>query len=172
MSISEPLINRVSKSPLKSVDLADYLDAEEAIHFDLKDHLFQGLILREKDFREFIKRHNWSHYAAKNVRLFCSTDAVIPIWAYMLLMTKLMEANLVVEGSEDDLEKGLILQGINKMLEEDFTNAKVVIKGCGNIRNNEFAYTEITKALVPQVSSLMYGEPCSTVPVYKRPKNF
>lgn len=170
MSTTDPIINRVSKSPLKSVDLADYLNAGEAIHFDLKNHLFQGLILREKDFREFIKGHDWSQYTNKNVRLFCSADAVIPIWAYMLLMTKLTEANLVVEGSEDDLEKGLILQGINKMMEEDFTDAKVVIKGCGNIRNNEFAYTEITKALVPHVSSLMYGEPCSTVPVYKKPK--
>ena len=170
MSTEEPIPNRVSKSSLESVDLADYLDRGETIHFDLKDHLFQELILREKDFREFIKAHDWRQYDKANVRLFCSADAVIPIWAYMLLMTKLTNANLVVEGSEDDLEKGLILQGIHKMMEENFTDAKVVIKGCGNIRNSEFAYTEITKALVPHVSSLMYGEPCSTVPVYKRPK--
>ena len=170
MSTSDPILNRVTKSPLKSVDLDEYLHKGVLIHFDLKEHLFQGLILREKDFREFIKTHDWTQYDGKNVRLFCSADAVIPIWAYMLLMTKLIDANLVVEGSEDDMEKGLIHQAIGKMMEEDFTDAKVVIKGCGNIRNNEFAYTEITKALVPYVTSLMYGEPCSTVPVYKRMK--
>ena len=167
---TEPIVNRVSKSPLKSIDLEEYLHKGERVDFDLKDHLFQELILREKDFREFIKTHDWNQYEGKNIRLFCSADAVIPIWAYMLLMTKLTQANLVIEGSEDDLEKGLILQAINKMMEGDFTDAKVVIKGCGNIRNNEFAYTELTKALVPHVASLMYGEPCSTVPVYKRPR--
>ena len=170
MSTSEPIVNRVAKSPLKSVDLDEYLHKGEVVHFDLKVHLFQELILREKDFREFIKTHDWSQYDEKNVRLFCSADAVIPIWAYMLLMTKLTGANLVFEGSEDDMEKGLILQAISEMMKEDFTDAKVVIKGCGNIRNNEFAYTELTKALVPHVASLMYGEPCSTVPVYKKPK--
>jgi len=170
MSTTEPIVNRVSKSPLKSIDLDEYLHKGECIDFDLKNHLFRELILREKDFREFIKTHDWNQYESKNVRLFCSADAVIPIWAYMLLMTKLTQANLVIEGSEDDMEKGLILQAINKMMEGDFTDTKVVIKGCGNIRNNEFAYTELTKALVPYVASLMYGEPCSTVPVYKRPR--
>lgn len=171
MSTTEPIVNRIAKSPLKSIDLDEYLHKGEVVHFDLKDHLFQELILREKDFREFIKTHDWDQYDGKNVRLFCSADAVIPIWAYMLLMTKLTGANLVIEGKEDDLEKGLILQAINKMMEEDFADAKVVIKGCGNIQNNEFAYTELTKALIPYVTSLMYGEPCSTVPVYKRPKS-
>lgn len=171
MSTSEPIVNRVAKSPLKSVDLGEYLHKGELVHFDLKELLFQELILREKDFRDFIKTHNWSLYDEKNVRLFCSADAVIPIWVYMLLMTQLTGANLVVEGSEGDMEKGLILQAISKMMEGNFTNEKVVIKGCGNISNNKFAYVELTKALVPHVTSLMYGEPCSTVPVYKKPKN-
>ncbi|MCP4457731.1 MAG: DUF2480 family protein [Cytophagales bacterium] len=170
MSASEPIVNQVAKSPLMSIDLDEYLHKGDLVDFDLKDRLFQGLILREKDFREFIKFHDWGQYEGKNVRLFCSADAVIPIWAYMLLMTKLTDANLVIEGSEDDMEKGLILQAISKMMEEDFTEAKVVIKGCGHFRNNEFAYTELTKALIPHVASLMYGEPCSTVPVYKKPK--
>ncbi len=166
----EPIINRVASSPLKSVDLEDYLHKGGQVAFDLKDVLFQGMILREKDFRAFIKENDWSVYADKNVRLFCSADAIIPSWAYMLLVSKLGDANLVVEGSEDDLEKALILQAIDKMMHDDYLEAKVVIKGCGEIRNKEFAYTELAKALIPVVSSLMYGEPCSTVPVYKKPK--
>jgi len=171
MQETEPIVNRVAKSPLRSVDLGEYMSKAEVVAFDLKDVLYQGLILKEKDFRDFIKNHDWGQYEGKNVRLFCSVDAIVPTWAYMLLTTKLTNANLVVQGNEDDMEKALILQAIEKMMNaEDFTNGKVVIKGCGDIRNNEFAYTEVTKALLPYVTSLMYGEPCSTVPVYKRPR--
>lgn len=166
----EEIINRVANSPLKSIDLAEYMSFAEQLDFDLKEVLFQGLILREKDFRDFIKTNDWSVYSGKNVRIFCSEDVVIPTWAYMLLVTKLKEANLVVQGSEDDLEKALVHQAIQKLTTENWKNAKVVIKGCGDIKNTAYAYTEITKALLPEVSSLMFGEPCSTVPVYKRPK--
>ncbi len=164
------IINRVAKSALVSIDLEEYLHTGEQVAFDLSAVLYQGLILREKDFRDFLKTHDWHQYIGKNVRLHCSTDAIVPTWAYMLLVTKLQEANLVVTGTEDDLEKALIRQAIERMMQLDVTDAKAVIKGCGNIRNKEFAYTEIAKALIPHVSSLMYGEPCSTVPVYKRPK--
>jgi hypothetical protein len=164
------LINRVTNSALKSIDLEEYLHAGEQVAFDLTAVLYQGLILREKDFRDFLKEYNWREYDGKNVRIHCSTDAIVPTWAYMLLVTKLQGANLVVTGSEDDLEKALIIQAIDQMMQTDYSNAKVVIKGCGNIRNKEFAYTEIAKALIPHVSSLMYGEPCSTVPVYKLAK--
>jgi hypothetical protein len=169
--MTEPIVNRVAKSPLLSIDLDEYLDKGEIIAFDLKDCLFQGLILREKDFRDFVKNHDWERYQDKNVHLFCSVDAIIPTWAYMLLVTKLIDANQVVRGTEEDLEKALIQQAIAKLLAaENLIDAKVVIKGCGNIKNTEYAYTEITRALLPLVSSLMYGEPCSTVPVYKRPR--
>lgn len=170
MEREEAIINRVARSPLKSIDLDDYLYKGSVMSFDLKDVLFQGMILKEKDFREYVKTNDWSKYEGESVRLYCSADAIIPTWAYMLLVTKLQGANLVVEGSEGDMEKALILQAIEKLKADDWTNAKVVIKGCGNIKNKEFAYTEIAKALIPVVSSLMYGEPCSTVPVYKRPK--
>lgn len=168
--MEEQIINRVATSGLKAIDLEDYLSKAEKLSFDLREVLFQGLILREKDFRDFLKTHDWTQYANKNVRLHCSADAIIPTWAYMLLVTKLGDANLVVMGTEDDLEKAMVNQAIDLLLREDLKDAKVVIKGCGNIMNKEFAYTEIAKALVPIVSSLMYGEPCSTVPVYKRPK--
>jgi hypothetical protein len=168
--MAEEIINRVTQSVLVSIDLQEYLHKGEQMAFDLSTVLYQGLILREKDFREFLKVHDWEQYSGKNVRLHCSTDAIVPTWAYMLLVTKLQGANVVVVGTEDDLEKALILQAIDRMMEKDFSDAKTVIKGCGNIKNKEFAYTEIAKALIPHVSSLMYGEPCSTVPVYKRPK--
>ena len=169
--MSQTIVNRVANSPLISIDLVDYFHNGEPMKFDLKDVLFQGLILREKDFRDFIKSNDWSVYSDKNVRIFCSEDVVIPTWAYMLLVTKLQNANLVVQGSYQDLEKALIQQAIDKMMAEDWTDTKVVIKGCGNIENIAFAYTEVTKALVPHVASLMFGEPCSTVPVYKKPRN-
>jgi hypothetical protein len=167
----EEIVNRVSKSPLKSVDLEDYLDTSDRVGFDLKDVLFQGMILREKDFRQFVKDHDWSQYEGKNVYIFCSSDAIIPSWSFMLLMAKLQPVvNEVVVGSEADLEKVLIDQAIDKILQEDYSDEKVVIKGCGNVSNREYAYGQFAKKLLPYVSSLMYGEPCSTVPIYKKPR--
>jgi hypothetical protein len=168
--MEDQIINRVASSALRSIDLEDYLNNADICVFDLADVLFQGLILREKDFRDFLKSNDWAVYDNKNVRIHCSADAIVPIWAYMLLVTKLQNANLVVMGTETDMEKALVDQAIGRLSLEDLEGAKVVIKGCGNISNKEYAYTEIAKALVPRVASLMYGEPCSTVPVYKKPK--
>jgi len=171
MDETQPIVNRVERSPLVSIDLADYMSQEEILEFDMKEVLYQGLILREKEFRAFVKQHDWSGYAHKNVRLYCSADAIVPIWAYMLITSQLQQANLVVQGNEDDMEKALVRQAIERLLQkENLKDAKVVIKGCGDIRNNAFAYTEITRSLLPLVASLMYGEPCSTVPIYKRPR--
>lgn len=169
--MEQEIINRVATSPLKSIDLEEYLDENASVGFDLANTLYQGLILREKDFREYLKTHDWSQYAGMNVYIHCSADAIVPIWAYMLVVTKLSEASLVVMGTTEDLEKARVDRAVRHLLKEDWTDAKVVIKGCGNIENKEYAYTEITKALLPLVSSLMYGEPCSTVPVYKRGKS-
>ena len=168
----EEIVNRVAKSPLISLDLEDYLDKSDKVIFDLKDVLFQGMILREKDFREFLKTNDWSIYKEKHVGLICSVDAIVPTWAYMLLVTKLEDyAASITYGDEDTIEKNLIDQAIERcLLENDFDNKKVVIKGCGEVRNIEYAYTAITTKLLPQVSSLMYGEPCSTVPIFKRKK--
>jgi len=168
----EEIVNRVAKSPLVSIDLEDYLDRGSVEIFDLKDVLFQGMILREKDFREFARANDWSAYAGKNVGLICSADAIVPTWAYMLLVTQLkVYANIVTFGSEDDVEKAIIDEAVDKCLsEQDLTDKKVVIKGCGNIKNIEYAYTRVASRLFPIVSSLMYGEPCSTVPIYKRKK--
>ncbi|MFK7951908.1 MAG: DUF2480 family protein [Ekhidna sp.] len=166
----EEIVNRVTKSPLVSLDLEEFIHKGTAEIFDLKGVLFQEMILREKDFRAFLKSNDWSVYKGKNVGLICSADAIVPIWAYMLLVTKIKEfANVVVFGNEDEVEKALIDQAIsNSMSSQDLTAKKVVIKGCGNVNNKEYAYTAITDKLLPLVTSLMYGEPCSTVPIYKK----
>lgn len=168
----EEIVNRVAKSPLLSIDLEDYLHPGDRVVFDLKDQLFQGMVLREKDFRTFIKEHDWSYYNEKNVGVICSTDAIVPTWAYMLLVTSIKEhANTITFGGEDAIEKSVIDQAIEKCLaENDFEGQKVVIKGCGNIKNVEYAYTSFTSKVFPKVTSLMYGEPCSTVPIFKRKK--
>ena len=168
----EEIVNRVAKSPLVSVDLDEFIHKGEICLFDIKEVLFEGLVLREKDFREFIKSNNWSAYDGKNVGLVCTADAIVPIWAYMLLATSLREhANTVVFGDQNDVEKAVIDQAIDScMKSQDFENTKVVIKGCGEVQNKEYAYTSITNALLPGVSSIMYGEPCSTVPIFKKRK--
>ncbi|MEQ9468669.1 MAG: DUF2480 family protein [Ekhidna sp.] len=168
----EEIVNRVAKSPLISIDLEEYLHKGANAIFDVKDTLYEGLILREKDFRSFLKDHDWSQYQDKNVGLVCTADAIVPTWAYMLLVTQLKDyANSVTFGDESAIEKTLIDQAINTCLEKnDLKGKKVVIKGCGNVKNIEYAYTTITDKLLPHVSSLMYGEPCSTVPIFKRKK--
>lgn len=160
----------MAKSPLVSIDLDEHIHKGEIVLFDVKDVLFQGLILKEKDFRDFNKTNDWAKYTGKNVGLVCTADAIVPIWAYMLLVASLKEyANLVLFGDEQEVEKALVTQAIDKYEQEnDLKDKKVVIKGCGNVRNKEYAYTQITNRLLEKVSSLMYGEPCSTVPIFKR----
>ncbi len=165
------IVNRVANSPLQSIDLAEYLDNHENSEFDISQGLFQGLVLKEKEFRQFVKDFDWSQYEDKNVAIYCSADAIVPSWAYMLVASKLEPlVHLMVFGSPEDLEKERVDLAIGKLLEQDLTDAKIVIKGCGNLSNRDYAYFELAKRLVPVVSSLMYGEPCSTVPVYKRPR--
>lgn len=165
------IINRVTNSPLQSIDLAEYLDTSETVLFDLSQGLYEGIVLKEKDFRQFVKEFDWTQYKGKNVAVFCSADAIVPSWAYMLVATRLKPiANLIAFGTAEDLEKLRVDEAINRLLTNDLSNAKVVIKGCGNLSNRDYAYFELAKRLTPVVSSLMYGEPCSTVPVYKKPK--
>ncbi len=166
-----PILNKVANSPLITLDLETYYHPGERVAYDLKTNLFQGLILREKDFRDFLKEHDWSIYHGKNVALTCSTDAIVPTWAYMLLAIQLNPvANLVVFGDMQALELALFKHALARINPEDFRDKKVVIKGCGNLAIPASAYVEITRLLQPVVASLMFGEPCSTVPLYKKPK--
>lgn len=167
----EEIVNRVAKSPLVSVDIDEYIDQSDSAFFDLKEGLYQEMILREKDFREFIKNHDWDQYQHKNVAVYCSADAVIPTWAFMLVVTRLQPvANIIAFGGEEELEKAIIDRAIEKISANNLNDAKVVIKGCGNIKNRDYAYFQLTRKLLPVVSSIMYGEPCSTVPVFKKKK--
>ncbi|MBR10754.1 MAG: hypothetical protein CMP48_24100 [Rickettsiales bacterium] len=167
----EEIVNRVANSSLVSLDFDEFIDQSEQAFFDIKYGLFQGMILREKDFRTYIKEYDWSQYQGKNVGVYCSVDAIVPTWAYMLVATKLDGvANKMVFGQQAELEKELIDEAISQILQKELRDAKVVIKGCGNLQSRDYAFFELTKKLTPIVSSIMYGEPCSTVPVFKRKK--
>ena len=169
--MAEEIINRVTASPLVTIDLEDYFHQGERLVYDLAQHLFQGLILREKDLRDFVKEHDWSQYQGKNIALTCSEDAIVPTWAYMLIATKLEGiANLVILGSVDTLEYALYNQALQRINPMDYSDKPVVIKGCGKLPVPDSAYVELTRLLKPYVKSIMYGEPCSTVPLYKKPK--
>jgi hypothetical protein len=167
----DSIINRVANSSLVSLDLEDYYHKGERVLYDIKDNLFHELILKEKDFRDFIKNNDWSIYKDKNVSIICSVDAVVPTWAYMLLASRIGPfSNLVVFGDLLALEQALFQQALSKIDINKFKDAKVVVKGCGNFPVPTFAYVEITRLLSSVAHSVMYGEPCSTVPIYKRLK--
>lgn len=167
--MSEAIVNKVANSGLITIDLEKYLPSSEVLTFDLKDHLFMGLILKEKDFRETLKNLDWSIYRNKYVAITCSADAIIPAWAYMLVVTYLDGvAKDSYVGTAEEMQKHLFLKNIAAVDLNEFSDQRIVIKGCGDVNIESFAYAEITKVLVPVVKSIMYGEPCSTVPVFKK----
>lgn len=167
----DEIVNRVANSALLSLDLEDYYPAGERQWLDIAPWLFQGLLLREKDFREQVKAHDWTAYAGRHVAVGCSADAIVPTWAYMLLASRLEPyAATLVFGTPEDLEMHLYRQALASLDLETFRDRMVVVKGCGKLPVPVGAYVEITRLLRPVVRSLMYGEPCSTVPVYKRSK--
>jgi hypothetical protein len=169
MEIQENIVNKVASSGLITLNLEEYYHKGERLIYDIKENLFHGLILREKDFREFIKTHDWSAYAGKNVAVTCSADAIVPTWAYMLLSNKLSPyANEVVFGDLNTLEAVLFTKALEKIDFSTYADERVVVKGCADIDIPVFAYVEITKQLSKVAKSIMYGEPCSTVPIFKR----
>jgi len=163
------IINKVAESALTTIDLEEYYPKGETAVFDLKDHLFMGLILKEKDFRAALQSYDWEQFRDKIVAVTCSVDAVIPMWAYMLVASNLRPvAKEVVFGEEKDLLQTLLLRNISQIKGEEYTDKRVVVKGCGDVPMPEAAYVEITNKIRPFVKSIMYGEPCSTVPIFKR----
>lgn len=171
MTAKKEIINRVAQSSLITFDLETHYHLGERVALDLKDWLYEGIILKEKDFREAVKAHDWSGYQDKNVAVFCSADAIIPTWAYMLVAVHLEPyAHFFVTGSPEVLEQALFQQALARVDITKYEGARVVVKGCGNVPVPPYAYTEITRILRPVAASIMYGEPCSTVPLYKRPK--
>ena len=169
MEPGNEIINRVASSSIKTFDLEEYYEPGERVLLDIKDQLYQGMILKEKPFREFIKSHDWSQYKGKFVAVTCSEDAIVPTWAYMLL-TSVMEpfARTVVFGALEDLEVRIFYDALSRVEWEQFRDAKVVIKGCSKVPVPTAAYVEATRRMRPYAASIMYGEPCSTVPVFKK----
>lgn len=167
--MEEGIINKVAQSSIVTLDLEKFFPEGETAIFDLKDHLFMELILKEKDYREALKNLDWKIYENKNVGIICSADAIIPVWAYMLAVTYLQPvARDIVFGNESFIHEALFLKNLSKIDAGGYEGKRVVVKGCGEKKIPETAYVEITKILRPVAKSIMYGEPCSTVPLYKR----
>jgi hypothetical protein len=167
--MDETLVNKVSESQLITLDLEDYYPQGETVNFDMKDYLFMGLILKEKEFREALKGLDLTPYTEKNVAVHCTADAVIPMWAYMLVASILQPvAGEVIFGDRDFLHKTLFLKNIAAINPAEYQDKRVVIKGCGDLPVSETAYVAITTKLRPVAKSIMYGEPCSTVPIFKK----
>ena len=165
----EEIVNRVASSSLITFDLEQFHVPGDRVVYDIKDHLFQGLILREKDFREHVKDHSWSDYQDKLVSIVCTADAVVPTWAYMLLAVALKPyAKRVFFGSVEEMEKELFHEKLLGVDWERYRGAKVVVKGCSDVHVPVSAYVETTSQLSSVAASVMYGEPCSTVPIFKR----
>jgi hypothetical protein len=169
--MEKEIINRVAKSGIVTINLEEFYPSGERELFDIKELLYQGLILKEKDFREFVKNEDWSTYTDKYVALICSEDAIVPTWAYMLLATNLAPfVKKVVFGDLETLETVLYNEILNELNINAYKGVRIVIKGCGDLPVPKAAYVEITRLLRPVAKSIMYGEACSMVPLYKQPK--
>ncbi|MFZ4103348.1 MAG: DUF2480 family protein [Sediminibacterium sp.] len=167
--MSEPFINKVAESGLISLDLAQYIPDNDIVVFDIKPYLFMELILKEKDFRASLAAIDWTQFENKIVGIFCSTDAIIPMWANMLIVANVSPyAKSVYFGDENKTRELVLLEEIQKLDASSFADQRVVVKGCGDTPIGESAFIAITQKLRPVVKSIMYGEPCSTVPVYKK----
>ena len=169
MNMEQEIINRVAESAITTLNLEDYFPKDEIVEFDIKNFLFMGLIIKEKDFRAALLNTDWSQFHNKYVAVFCSADAIIPFWVYMLLAKYLQPvAKDMVMGDKKMLIHTVMQKNISSINFAEFINKRVVIKGCGDLPVPESAYMEITKHLLPLAKSIMYGEPCSTVPIYKK----
>ena len=169
--MSEEIINRVSNSQLITIDLTDYAPNLSVKELDIKDFLFQGIVLKEKEFRLSLKEFDFSNYANKTVALNCSADAIVPMWAFMLVTSYLNSINADIHfGGKEDVFQQIFTTNIDTIDSTEFENKKVIVKGCGNIPLSESLYIAITKKLQNSVSSLMFGEACSAVPVLKNKK--
>lgn len=165
----DEIINKVQQSGLITIDLEELYPKGERVEYDIAQNLWQGLALKEKDFREFISTNDWSVYKDKYVAVFCSADAIVPTWAFMLLSAALQPyAKKIVFGSKEELEKNIFSDLISSLNENNYKDARVVIKGCSDLPVPLSAYVDLTNKLLPVVKSLMFGEPCSTVPIYKK----
>lgn len=171
MDQDKPLVNRVANSGLVTINLEDFFPKEKVVTFDLKDYLFMELILKEKEFRAALKEHDWSQYKGVNLLVICSTDAIIPVWAYMLVAGYAEPfAHEIFQGDEDTFYKVAFEKALIDFNGAEHEDARIIIKGCSNKPVPPAAYVMLTKKLRPFAKSIMYGEPCSTVPIFKKPR--
>ncbi len=169
--IEKPLVNRVASSGLITINLEDYFPKVEVVPFDLKQYLFMELILKEKDFREAVQQHDWLQYQGKVLLVYCSADAIIPMWAYMLVAASAAPyAADIFQGDTEAYYKMAFAKALDALNPAEFDQKRIVIKGCSDKPVPAAAYIEITRRLQPYAQSIMYGEPCSTVPIFKRPR--
>ena len=170
--MAEEIINRVAQSKLITFNLEDYYPKGQRFLFDISQWLYEGFVLREKEFRDEAKSHDWSQYQDQYVALNCSTDAIVPAWAYMLVSTYLEPyAKKVVIGDLENLESHIYQEVIDRLDVSDLKDKPVIVKGCSHKPVPKNAYVFLINKLQPVVKSLMYGEACSSVPLYKKPKN-
>jgi len=167
--MEKPLVNRVAQSGLLTINLEDFYPTAPIAIFDIKDYLFKGLILREKDFRTALKEQNWTQYTNQNLAIYCSVDAIIPTWAYQLVTIYATPfAKTIAYGDE----KAFVVQHYQRVLSEltatDYEDKRIIIKGCSDKDVPMYAYVELTRILQPYAKTIMFGEPCSTVPLYKK----
>ena len=166
-----PIINKVASSGIQTLDLEELYPQGERTVFDIAPLLWEGIALKEKDFRAYVKDHDWSQYQGQFISVHCTVDAIIPTWAYMLLATQLQPyAAFVSEGDAEQLERAVFTRFVQQLDVEPYRDARIVVKGCSKLPVPLNAYVELTAKLMPVVKSLMFGEPCSTVPLYKAPK--
>lgn len=167
--MADEILNRVANSKLKVIDLEDYYPEGKRVLFDIKDWLLEGLVLREKDFRNYVSEHNWSQYQDSYIALYCSTDAIVPDWAYMLITIQLQDiAKFTVIGTLDQLESILYTSIISNLDVSIYQDMPVIIKGCSHKPVPANAFVFLSQRLKPIAKSIMFGEACSSVPLYKK----
>jgi hypothetical protein len=169
--MEQSILNLVANSKLISIDLEDFYPEGKRMALDIKDWLEDGIVLKEKSFRESVNNHNWSQYQDAFVALTCSSDAIIPSWAYLLITTKLTPfTKRVVVGNLEEIENNLFANIVQNLDVTPYKDKFVLIKGCSDKKIPETAYVQLIEKLMPVVSSIMYGEACSNVPLYKAKK--
>lgn len=169
--MKEEIINRVANSKLVTFDLEALYPKGNRILFDLKDWLYEGLVLREKEFRNYVTEHDWQQYTDSYIALTCSSDAIVPGWAFMLVASRLQpHAKKVVQGNLEDLETAIYQEELAKLDVSTFMDKPVIIKGCSHKPVPKNAYLMAVEKIQPVAKSIFYGEACSSVPLYKRPK--
>lgn len=170
--MSDDIVNKVANSRLMSIDLEDFYPKGERVLFDIKKWLFAEQILKERDFREYVQNHNWSAYQNKYVALTCSSDAIIPSWAYLLITVSLSPfAKKIIIGNLELLETSIFQEIIDQFPTKIYSGKPIIIKGCSKHPIPQTAYSQLIDRLLPIAKSIMYGEACSNVPLFKRKKH-